>query len=414
MKQTIIDWIDADREAIVAFVQTLVRARSPNPPGDTRAAMAPIRRLLDDAGLDHAIHAVTPETPNLVAAFDAAPGGRHLVLNGHIDVFPVEGEEGWRRPPWSGDIADGAMFGRGVADMKAGTAASVLTYAYLARLRERLAGRLTLTVVSDEETLGPNGARHLFDICPEAVTGTACLNGEPSGPETVRFGEKGSCWLRFTVNTPGGHGAYTHVSANAADEAIALIAALRGFAEHPFQEPPAVAKALDAAKAVFDAAYGPGAAQVARFPTMSVGVMTAGPKVNMIASTCTFEVDFRLPIGMKSGDLLAWIETLRARHRFGLEVLNINEPNWISPDNDLAQAVKVNALAVTGVTPADVASLGNTDARLWRYRGVPAVVYGPRPRGMGGVDEHVPVEEIISVIKVHALSAYDYLDRQMQ
>lgn len=165
MKQTIVDWIDADREAIVAFVQTLVRARSPNPPGDTRAAMAPIRRLLDDAELDHAIHAVTPEMPNLVAAFDAAPGDRHLVLNGHIDVFPVEGEEGWRHPPWSGDIADGAMFGRGVADMKAGTAASVLTYAYLARLREHLAGRLTLTVVSDEETLGaerrPPPVRHL-------------------------------------------------------------------------------------------------------------------------------------------------------------------------------------------------------------------------------------------------------------
>ncbi len=53
--------------------------------------------------------------------------------------------------------------------------------------------------------------------------------------------------------------------------------------------------------------------------------------------------------------------------------------------------------------------LGNTDARLWRYAGVPAVVYGPAPRGMGSVDENVPLEEMFAVIRCHLLSAYDYL-----
>ena len=73
--------------------------------------------------------------------------------------------------------------------MKVGTTASLLTYAYLSKLAD-LKGRLTLTVVSDEETFGPYGARHLFDVCPEEVTGTACLNGEPSSFETVRFGRR--------------------------------------------------------------------------------------------------------------------------------------------------------------------------------------------------------------------------------
>ena len=65
--------------------------------------------------------------------------------------------------------------------MKVGTAASIMTYVYLSRIAEQLAGKLTLTVVSEEESFGPNGARHLFDACPELILGTALLNGEPSG-----------------------------------------------------------------------------------------------------------------------------------------------------------------------------------------------------------------------------------------
>jgi succinyl-diaminopimelate desuccinylase len=56
-----------------------------------------------------------------------------------------------------------------------------------------------------------------------------------------------------------------------------------------------------------------------------------------------------------------------------------------------------------------VISLGATDARLWRYKDLPAITYGPAPRGMGSVDEHVPVEEFLHVVKSHVLSAFDYL-----
>jgi succinyl-diaminopimelate desuccinylase len=56
-----------------------------------------------------------------------------------------------------------------------------------------------------------------------------------------------------------------------------------------------------------------------------------------------------------------------------------------------------------------VISLGATDARLWRYKDLPAITYGPAPRGMGSVDEPVPVEEFLHVVKCHVLSAFDYL-----
>ena len=71
--------------------------------------------------------------------------------------------------------------------------------------------------------------------------------------------------------------------------------------------------------------------------------------------------------------------------------------------------VKANVEALSGVRPIPAISLGGADSRLWRMRGVPAVVYGPSPTGMGSADEHVTVDEFIHVVKTHVLSAYDYL-----
>src|SRR5262245_18416971 len=109
--------------------------------------------------------------------------------------------------------------------MKAGTTASTFTYAYVYRLPEGLKGRLARTAVPDEETSGPHGARYLMEHHPE-VHGDALLNGDPSSPMTVRFGEKGPLWLQITVGTAGAHGAYTHATKSATKIAMAIAAEL--------------------------------------------------------------------------------------------------------------------------------------------------------------------------------------------
>ena len=155
-KQALLDRIEADRGMLLEFYTKLVQAKSPNPPGDTREAVAHIRTLLDAQALPYRIIDPHPEFPNVVGAFDCANPGRHLVLNGHIDVFPAGDHETWSHGgPWSGAIEDGKVWGRGSADMKCGTSASIFTFMYLHELRDRLNGRLTLTAVSDEETFGP-------------------------------------------------------------------------------------------------------------------------------------------------------------------------------------------------------------------------------------------------------------------
>ena len=219
-KKQILAWIEADKDQLVKFLSRFVAAKSPNPPGDTRKAVKHITGFLKKNKLPHKLVAPQKTMPNVVGSFKCGSPGKHLVLNGHIDCFPVaENDTRWTHGPWSGAVADGKVWGRGAADMKCGTTASIWTYRYIHRLKKKLKGRLTLTAVSDEETFGPWGARYLMEHHPE-VHGDCCLNGEPSSPFSVRFGEKGPLWIEFTVATRGAHGAYTHLSESASKIAM--------------------------------------------------------------------------------------------------------------------------------------------------------------------------------------------------
>jgi succinyl-diaminopimelate desuccinylase len=166
-KNELLSWVDRDREMLILFLQEFIRCRTPNPPGDTTASARLIRAVLDDNKLDYRMISPQEQMPNIVATFDGDDAGRHLALNGHMDVFPVESESAWSQSPWGGELIDGKIYGRGSADMKCGSTASLFTFIYLSRIRHRLKGRLTLSLVSDEETFGPWGARYLSEHHPE-------------------------------------------------------------------------------------------------------------------------------------------------------------------------------------------------------------------------------------------------------
>jgi succinyl-diaminopimelate desuccinylase len=75
----------------------------------------------------------------------------------------------------------------------------------------------------------------------------------------------------------------------------------------------------------------------------------------------------------------------------------------------MVRITQKNVMDLRGFKPQPIVSLGGTDARLWRYREIPAYVYGPFPYGMGSADEHVDLKEFLHIVRVHVLSAYDYL-----
>jgi succinyl-diaminopimelate desuccinylase len=295
--------------------------------------------------------------------------------------------------------------------MKCGTSASIFTFLYLHELREELHGRLTLSAVSDEETFGPWGARYLSENHPE-VFGDCCLNGEPSSPWTLRFGEKGPLWLEFTVRTRGAHGAYTHLSKSATAVAAKIIGELERLQDIPAPEASNLAAALDQAAEVIDKAQGAGASKIVRRITVNPGVVQGGLKVNMVASQCTFEMDVRVPNGLDAPQILTAIDEIMAGYpEASYRQINYSPPSWCPPDCEMAELVRANAQAIAGIDPTPVISLGGTDTRLWRYKDLPAIVYGPSPNGMGSTDEYVTVEEFLHVLRCHVLSAYDYMSR---
>ena len=410
MKQHLLDMVDRDREEILTFLQGFVRCPSPNPPGDTRAAGKYICDFLEKNGHDFEVIAGIPEMPNIVAAAAFAAPGKHLVLNGHIDVFPVESPAGWTHDPWSGHRSDGMMYGRGVADMKTGTTASIFTYHYLSQVSDHLAGKLSLVAVSDEETFGPWGTRYLFEHRPELVLGYCALIGEPTSSHTTRFGEKGILWMRFSVTTKGAHGAYTHASENAIIIAGKIVAEILEAQNIEPSEADNLALSLDAASEALDLAYGKGASGVARRITANIGTMSAGVKVNMVASSATFDVDFRIPLGIEPRVLENHIDKILKKFpQARAERLNFNPPNWSAPDHEMVELVRRNAASFFGVAPTPVIGIAATDARLWRYHDVPAIVFGPAPHGMASHDEFVSEDEAINVVKTHLACAWDYL-----
>jgi len=413
-RQALLQRIDADRERLVAFLQDFTRIDTSNPPGDTRAGAAFICQFLDAARLPYRRIAPQEAMPSIVATTPFSRPGRHLVLNGHIDVFPVGERAQWTRDPHSGDVVDGRQHGRGTVDMKCGTTASIFTYSYLSQVAAELKGRLTLTLVSDEETGGRWGSGYLIQHHKDEVLGDCVLNGEPSSPYTVRFGEKAVYWMKFTVRTPGGHSAYPHVSPSANRIAAALIRDLESLESIVPATPDKVVSALGRPEAIhsIERGLGKGASEVLQKVTVNIGVMHGGVKVNMLPSLCEIEVDVRLPVGIARSDVRKAIDHIVARYP---EVTWEDSPSqgieatWSDPEHEMIGHIQENVQALLGFRPPAIISLGGTDCRFWRAAGTPAYVYGCSPNGMGAPDESVSVDEFLHVVKTHTLSAYDYL-----
>jgi succinyl-diaminopimelate desuccinylase len=413
-RQQLLKWIDEDRDALVDFFSGFVKAKSPNPPGDTREAVAFLCKFLEAKGIGYKLIAPQVTMPNIVSTFSGPSPGRHLVLNGHIDVFPAGDGAGWKRDPWSGDVDEGVVWGRGSADMKGGTSASFITFAYLHRVRDELKGKLTLTAVSDEETGGRWGTRYLLENHADECLGDCVLNGEPSSPETVRFGERGALRVIITVTTPGAHGAYVHKSASATKIAARLIQDLEKLTELEPQVPDGVKRvlALPEVQAATERGLGRGAVNFMSKVTVNVGVIRGGLKVNMIPGECVMELDIRIPIGLDHARVRAALsEILRAYPEAGITITEAHcyEPSWCDPEGEMLKIIRANAHAVTGIDPQPITTLAGTDCRYWRHRGIPAYVYGPSPGNMGTKDEGVAIEEFLGTVRTHVLSAYDYL-----
>lgn len=224
---------------------------------------------------------------------------------------------------------------------------------------------------------------------------------------SARRGSSGSsCTTRGVSN----HGAHVHLGRNAIEpllEAITRICALR---ERSIVIPPAVLAVMAEAGPVSEALSGVGEHKTLTSLTVNVGVIGGGSVVNIIPDRASARLDLRFPPGLTVAEVLAMVDrALEGIPDVAYEVLQSCDPTVTDPGHELAMLALGHARALLG--PGVVANLrvGMSDARFYRERGIPTVVYGPTPHNMGGVDEHVTIEDLLAVLHVHAMTALDYL-----
>lgn len=497
-KQYLLHQINSDRESHISFLQKLIQAKSPNPPGDTREAAKVVSNYLNQHKVPFETLALRDDLPNIVSDFDCdfeedegdeedeedyinvEGNERRLVMSGHMDVFPVSDEDSkhWKYGPWSGHVEGDWIYGRGVVDMKAGTAAIIIAYRYLYHLhllrtqarytinsplsrnpnRRRTKTKtprrsLALTVVSDEETGSAYGARWLLGLRDDVKVpwgdrwrGTTMLNPEPSGLSSIRFGEKGTLRLTFTVTTLSAHGAYTHLTPGAIRIATSLITSLltleTAYTSFPSSLPKSIKEHMDTdeVKKLVDSIMGKGASGVLGKVTVNVGVIRGGVKVNVIPGECVFQLDIRIPIGMSRDSILAYIndKVLPDYPEAKMEVQEAasNAPSFSPIHHPIVSIVKKNAAVIgnskdivenrawsergikkedrgngelRGEEPIEIYGIGATDSKFWRYADIPAYSYGVSPKTQASRDERVEIEEFLDLIRVYVLSGWEYL-----
>ncbi len=204
----------------VALTQALIRCESVTP--HEGGALTLLQNVLEPAGFTcHRLIFSEPGTPDVDNLYARLGSGRpHLSFAGHTDVVPAGNEAAWTVPPFSGEIRDGALYGRGAVDMKGCIAAFVAAaLKYLHHYGKLPRGSLSFLITGDEEGPSINGTMKMLDwLKARDEVIDACLVGEPSNPKAlgdeIRIGRRGSLNADLVVHGKQGHSAYPQIADN--------------------------------------------------------------------------------------------------------------------------------------------------------------------------------------------------------
>jgi succinyl-diaminopimelate desuccinylase len=406
-------WADIDRrrDELARLCADSLAVPAENPPGDTTAIADHFTRVLRGAGL--AVERFEPR-PGTVSLASTQPGrGEHprFVFNGHLDHFPSDDPSLWSFPPYGAGVRDGKILGRGSCDMRGGLTASLFSYLLVHEHRLSLAGPLTIMMVADEETGGALGTGHILEQRPE-LAGDACMIGEPESPDGLRLGEKGKCQFRLIAE-----GAPRHGGLGTGDDVIihlgAALQEARKIIDLPDAPPADLLPVLDTMSRYERSEFDAGRQWLYRHPSMSAGVIRGGIKVNVVPRRAEVEIDCRLPFGITPEDIKADVEGRLAAAGLSDVRFEYMPPIFIasytSPEHRLVTMARGNAAAATGKPPHLTIANSGTDARYFRPRGVPTLVFGPRPHALAAPDEYITVDDLVAVTKVHLGTALDVL-----
>jgi acetylornithine deacetylase/succinyl-diaminopimelate desuccinylase-like protein len=420
------------QDEVAALCSDLIRIDTTNPgdhsgPGERQAAEH-VAALLAEVGLEPAVLESHPGRASVVARISGTdPARPALLIHGHLDVVPADAAD-WRVHPFSGELREDCVWGRGAVDMKDMDAMILAVVRQRLREGRRPPRDVVLVFPADEEAGGAHGARWLVDNHPGLFEGVTEAIGEVGGFSAtiggrriypIQTAEKGMAWMRLTARGTAGHGSMLQPD-NAVTELAETVARI-GRHEWPPRMTPSVRAFLEEAAAALGIEFTPEAAgqilaklgPIARMigaaltNTINPTVLRAGYKINVVPQQASADVDGRFLPGHEEeffaevdGLLGAGVRREFIFHGSALET---------TFDGDLCAAMTAALLAEDGdarVVPYCLS--GGTDAKSFSRLGIRCFGFAPLrlPAELDfsamfhGVDERVPVEALRFGVRV--------------
>ncbi len=405
------------------LLQRLIQFNTVNPPGDEQAAQEFLKEMLEGAGYTVELLSSVEGRPNLVASMKAESDGPTLCLLGHVDTVLADASE-WEVDPWSGELKDECVWGRGALDMKSQVAAEVAAAVALAEGGWRpQSGELKIVVTADEEAGAEHGAKWLCEQHPDKVRADIVVNEgagqvfEHDGRRlySVCVAEKGVFRFTLTAHGTAGHASIPRIGDNALTKLAPALDALAG--GHVTPEHSAEADAFLDALGVSHEDLPTAFAEVEQANpliaillepmlgvTLTPTMASASEKINVIPSRATLKVDCRVPPGLGEEHALSRIrETVGDDFEvdFGETVIGNRSP-IDTPLMDSIRAFVEREEPGAAVTPLVLP--GFSDSRWFREAFPDCVAYGFFPqRAMDlfeaaplihSANERVPVEDL--------------------
>ncbi len=374
------------------IARDLIRCASVTPADE--GALDVVQRYLSAAGFAcERVSFSAPDTPdidNLYARIGTqAPC---LMFAGHTDVVPPGDAAHWRFPPFSAEVTEGQLWGRGAVDMKGGLAASMAAAIAHVATHGTPKGSIAFLITGDEEGPAVNGTVKLLDWAKaRGETFDHCILGEPTNPDAlgdmIKIGRRGSLTGRLTIHGKQGHVGYPHLADNPVPRMVRVLAALK-------------ASPLDAGTAHFDAS---------NLEVTTVDVGNSATNVIPGAARATFNIRFNdlwTPDTL-AAEIAARVRAAEPDARLDLAFDPTNAVAFLTSPGPFVDLVTEAVAAETGRRPVLSTTGGTSDARFIQAH-CPVVEFGLVGQTMHAVDERTPVADLerLALIYGRVLDAY--------
>ncbi|TET11165.1 MAG: ArgE/DapE family deacylase [Candidatus Thorarchaeota archaeon] len=420
-EQTILDWISDNQGELIALLQDLVRI--PSVSGEELAVQKRLHQELEHMDLNPEMfypnekelrkHKDFFETtsfvkygyddrPNVGGLLRGSGGGRSLCLSGHIDVVSPEPLDQWTRNPWSGDVIEGDLHGRGAGDMKAGVAAMIFAVKAIQANGITLKGDMQVETTIEEEDGGIGGVLYMRIIRPKT---DASFVPEPSN-HTISLASAGVMYFRVTVPGAPAHAATAHSGVNAIQKMMLIIDEIESL--HKDRQ-----SRISYATAESDPRM------KGRATTINIGVIKAGDWPSTVPGSCEIECRIGFPPGETREQVMAQVEDAVNKAADGDDWLRKNRPEvtwfgWkarpheLEESNVFVQQVRNSVNQVTGTYPMFTGGSAGLDTRFFVHHGIPAVTCGPMAERIHSFDEIVTIDSTIKTAQVIASTMIEW------